>query len=529
MPQKKNDTAADKESKNDQLSADGSTEKGSGQAEKGLAAATFTASDNSTVSTDAKITLVDVKGIENVSQDFKDKVMQIADNLNVNPNFLMAVMSFETGGTFSPKIKSAAGSGATGLIQFMPATAKGLGTSIQALEQMSAVQQLDYVAKHFARFKNKLKTIEDTYMAVLYPAAVGKGADHVLFKKGTKVYDQNKGLDINRDGEITVGEAASKVRARLGVVPVGTGEILRRGVVSPEVGKLQDELIDIGYLKPEQKASGSNNFGPLTEGALKRFQRDNRIEESGVYDDSTQEAIRQLNEGVKRGSKGNVVLGLQMRLVTLGYMMLASVSSGQRNFGPLTEDALRFFQIQHGIPPSGVLTDETYRALLASAPTPPSPIPSTDSTKVDTVLPAEGRGFTTYRREQGGADQYGRASTIRAIMEIAELWAARHASGPRLQFGDISRRGGGPFDPPHKSHQRGIEVDARPITNNGREEATNINAMNYSHVLTKEFVQIIKNKFPNARIFFNDVRLINLGLTSRLAGHDDHLHIRFPG
>ena len=32
----------------------------------------------------------------------------------------MAVMSFETGGTFNPGILNVAGSGATGLIQFMP-------------------------------------------------------------------------------------------------------------------------------------------------------------------------------------------------------------------------------------------------------------------------------------------------------------------------------------------------------------------------------------------------------------------------
>lgn len=41
----------------------------------------------------------------------------------------MAAMAFESGETFSPSIKNAAGSGAVGLIQFMPSTAKALGTS----------------------------------------------------------------------------------------------------------------------------------------------------------------------------------------------------------------------------------------------------------------------------------------------------------------------------------------------------------------------------------------------------------------
>ncbi len=500
---------------------------GAANGNAGLAAATFTGTDNRTVSTDAKIVLVDVPGSNLVTQDFKDKVMHIADTLAVNPNYLMAVMSFETGGSFSPKQKNIAGSGAVGLIQFMPATAKSLGTSTAALEQMSAEEQLDVVVRYLSPYKNKLKTVEDTYMSVLYPAAIGKGSDYVLFKRGTKAYAQNSGLDNDHDGNVTVGEAASKIRQRLGASVVGTGEVLRRGVNSPEVGRLQSELIDLGYMRSDQIASGANAFGPLTEGALRRFQRDNNLEETGVYDAATQSAIRQLNEGIQRGSQGDVVYGLQMRLVKLGYLTLAQVTSGQKHFGSLTEAALKTFQLQHGVNPSGILTDETYRALLASAPTPPPLVPVADSTRIDTVLPESGKGFTTYKREQGGADQYGRASTIRSIMDIAEAWCEQH-SDLRLQFGDISRRGGGSFDPPHKAHQRGLEVDIRPITNNGREEPTSIHAMNYSHEATKELAQLIKEKFPAATIFFNDERLIGLKLTSPLAGHDDHLHLRFP-
>ncbi|AXB30838.1 hypothetical protein DSB67_04295 [Vibrio campbellii] len=78
-----------------------------------------------------------------VSPEFKHKVLLVCKELGINPDFLMACMAFETGETFSPKIKNAAGSGATGLIQFMPATAKGLGTTTEKLAQMTAVKQLD--------------------------------------------------------------------------------------------------------------------------------------------------------------------------------------------------------------------------------------------------------------------------------------------------------------------------------------------------------------------------------------------------
>jgi hypothetical protein len=133
----------------------------------------------------------------------------------------MAAMAFESGESFKSDVKNAAGSGAVGLIQFMPSTAKGLGTTTEKLAAMSNVDQLDYVKKYFQAYSaKKLLTIEDMYMAILYPKAIGQGNDYVLFEKGTgkkptKAYSQNSGLDTDNDGKITVQEAAAKVRAKL--------------------------------------------------------------------------------------------------------------------------------------------------------------------------------------------------------------------------------------------------------------------------------------------------------------------------
>jgi len=149
-----------------------------------------------------------------VSPQFKTKVMEICKELGVNADFLMACMAFETGETFSPSIKNAAGSGATGLIQFMPTTAKSLGTTTDALAKMTAVEQLEYVKKYFKPYSSRLKKLEDVYMAILYPAAIGKPAEHALFKQGRKTYSQNKGFDKNKDGKITLSEISSKVRAK---------------------------------------------------------------------------------------------------------------------------------------------------------------------------------------------------------------------------------------------------------------------------------------------------------------------------
>jgi peptidoglycan hydrolase-like protein with peptidoglycan-binding domain len=306
-----------------------------------------------------------------------------------------------------------------------------------------------------------------------------------------------------------------------------TVTVLRRGARGPEVETMQNELVDLGYLRREQMATAPGVFGPLTEDAVKHLQRDNFLDENGTYDEPTQEVIRQVNEGVARGTRGSVVRGLQNRLVALGLLTVGQVSSGPGLFGPQTEEALRMFQRVHGINPSGTLTDETYKALLAAAPAPVRPAPGGgSSTGIDTVLPSEGRGFTTYRREPGGADQFGRASTIRALIALGEAWAARHER-PRIQVGDISRRGGGPM-PPHASHQRGVDADLRPMMRDGREEAVQWNNPLYSRELTRELVQLIRANNPGATVLFNDPRLIAEGLTRRAGGHDNHLHVRFP-
>ena len=152
-----------------------------------------------------------------VSPAFRDKVRGIASRLGCAPDHLMACIAWESGRSFSPSVRNMAGSGATGLIQFMPATAASLGTSTAALAAMSAEAQLDWVEKYFQPYKGRLTTLADLYMAILWPKAVGKPMDHVLWDKASRptTYRQNAGLDVNRDGAITKHECAAKLYAML--------------------------------------------------------------------------------------------------------------------------------------------------------------------------------------------------------------------------------------------------------------------------------------------------------------------------
>jgi hypothetical protein len=148
-----------------------------------------------------------------ISAGFKFRLVEVARNISVDPNFLISAMAFETGETFNPSIANK--SGATGLIQFTPATAAELGTSTADLAAMSDVDQMDYVEKYFSPYRNMLETVEDVYMAILWPAAIGKSNSWALFSNPSPEYFRNAGLDTDKDGNVTKEEASAMVRAKL--------------------------------------------------------------------------------------------------------------------------------------------------------------------------------------------------------------------------------------------------------------------------------------------------------------------------
>lgn len=155
-----------------------------------------------------------------VSDEFIAETARIAKELGMThqgTDELLACMAFETGGTFSPTIQNGAGAPFYGIIQFGAAAAKDAGTTIPKLLKMTNVEQLQYVYNFFKPYKGKLKDLSDVYLRILYPVAVGKPQDYVLFSESGKgkAYAQNRGLDVNRDGKITKGEATAKVYQKL--------------------------------------------------------------------------------------------------------------------------------------------------------------------------------------------------------------------------------------------------------------------------------------------------------------------------
>lgn len=181
-----------------------------------------------------------------VSAEFRRRVIAIGDSIGCDPSHLMACMAFETGRTFSPSIRNP-NSSATGLIQFMAATASGLGTTTEALAAMTAEEQLDYVERYFEPYRGRLRSLSDVYMAILWPAAVGKPEDFVLWRNGAPAYFVNRGLDVDRNGDVTKSEAAGKVAQMLteGMRPDNATEERTDRIIESEEAKMAAPLTPI--------------------------------------------------------------------------------------------------------------------------------------------------------------------------------------------------------------------------------------------------------------------------------------------
>lgn len=167
---------------------------------------------------------------KNFTSDKAKAIQEVAGRLGIDPNHLASVISFETGGTFSPSKKNP-NSSATGLIQFMKGSGgtkgKYYGMTRDQFSSLSFSEQMKYVERYFKErgFKKGRKyTVGDVYGAV-----TGYG-----YKRGTKAYEQNKVWDSNGDGVIEKGEMVKNSAFRAhqrnyftnqGITNINTGRI----------------------------------------------------------------------------------------------------------------------------------------------------------------------------------------------------------------------------------------------------------------------------------------------------------------
>ena len=146
------------------------------------------------------------------AESFTLEVEKTAQKLNLRTEWLMALIDSES--EFNMLGKNRKGSGAFGLLQWMPSTFEEMDidkVSTSPLRQLKYVEQyLNLQQKRFGNFDN----FTDLKLSVLYPRAVNKSNNFVLYQKPNRAYYQNKGLDWNKDGRVTVGDIEGKMKRR---------------------------------------------------------------------------------------------------------------------------------------------------------------------------------------------------------------------------------------------------------------------------------------------------------------------------
>jgi hypothetical protein len=178
--------------------------------------------------------IIGVPGIDGVARSDLRALAAAAQALGANADDMALAIGFETDHTFNPAVRNARGSGATGLIQIMPDNAArllGLVTPGQegalapaqwaAIKQeaqarvgaMSFAEQLErIVLPYFAPYRGRIGNLDDLYLAIFWPAAIGKGADYVIAREGTSAYAQNSGFDQGGKGWIQKSDIVASIR-----------------------------------------------------------------------------------------------------------------------------------------------------------------------------------------------------------------------------------------------------------------------------------------------------------------------------
>ena len=246
-------------------------------------------------------------------------------------------------------------------------------------------------------------------------------------------------------------------------------------------------------------------FGTTTEDAVKTFQTANGLLPTGIVRISTWE---KLVIHLRPGDTGEAVKAAQRQLNDKRRAGL-SVSG---LYDTATIKAVRAFQGHFGVTPNGNMGPATWRNLVWH---------------YDYPAFSAAKNLCDYSAGNGKAN-WATGAAIGQLEAAATAFAAR--THGRVSVGDGGYEHGGNI-PGHQTHERGLDVDIRPIRDNEDQctWGTNWRFSSYDRSATRALIKIIRATAPGhvKLIYFNDPVLINEGLTKWFAGHDDHLHIRY--
>lgn len=158
---------------------------------------------------------------------FYNKLIQVSNNVGLNPKDILVVMALESGINHSVHNKNYGG-----LTQMSNSTLKGLGYdgNVTDFSNEPAYKQLDYIEKHILKliniFGSKFDEAAQYYVGNFLPVSLKlpgvklKDPSTIIVEKNPSTanlpnvsidqeksfYNSNKGLDLDDDGKITYGD-----------------------------------------------------------------------------------------------------------------------------------------------------------------------------------------------------------------------------------------------------------------------------------------------------------------------------------
>ena len=260
------------------------------------------------------------------------------------------------------------------------ATAIAVGTTVSPLTGLAK-----------GRFGDDVVSLQEKLISAGFtPKGGADGHFGPATEAALKAYQEAEGLAVSGIAdELTVAHllnAGQEAPAEEGDEPK---EVVEDPTLAPEIAELagvangsvgaaakavQQLLIDAGV---ELRGGADGVFGPVSQAALKNFQRSRGLEASGVADEATlfaltttgsspadgddESAVAVPSEyaqlvGLRPGALGDSVAALQRRLLDLGITVRGGADG---IFGPATTSSLKTFQEQRNLEATGIVNEAT--------------------------------------------------------------------------------------------------------------------------------------------------------------------------